>query len=365
MKIHSSDISEKSDVGGVRLHVNNAASLSRHFNELIAQVSALRPQARIEGVSVEQMYANPGGRELLLGILDDPQFGPVIHFGAGGTTAEIQQDRAVALPPLNDPIARAMVAQTRIAKLLGRFRNLPPVDMDALLRVLLRISAMACELPQIQTVDINPLVVDEHGAWALDARILVRAAPAGQRHYGHMAIHPYPSHLVRLYALPDGRLVTLRPIRPEDAGIEQDFVRGLSPASKYFRFMDTLRELSREELIRLTQLDYAKDIAFIATVIQDGEEIEIGVARYFTNPDAESGEFALVVADAWQHLGIGVRLMDCIIGAAKERGFHSLEGEVLADNVKMLRLMRRLGFIQQAIVDEPGVMKVFKPLGCK
>jgi len=362
MKILSPDISHKSDVGGVRLNINSAESVRQHYAELTAQVRALRPQAQIEGVSVEAMYGNPNGRELLAGIFNDPAFGPVLSFGAGGTTAEILQDRAVALPPLNGHLARAMVAQTRVAKLLGQFRHLPPADMESLVRVLLRLSAMACELPQIQAVDINPLAVDENGVWALDARILIRPPPPCQRPYDHMAIHPYPSHLVSRFHLADGSAVTLRPIRPEDAEIEQDFVRRLSPEAKYFRFMETLRELSRDMLVRFTQLDYARDLAFVATVEQDGQEMEIGVARYFTNPDGQSGEFALAVADDWQNVGIGSRLMACLIDAAREKGFHALEGEVLADNVKMLGLMDKLGFSQRKNADEPGVVVVEKIL---
>jgi len=231
-----------------------------------------------------------------------------------------------------------------------------------LVRVLLRVSEMVCELPQIKEMDINPLTVDETGAWALDVRIAVRYQSPCRSPYDHMAIHPYPSHLVSHSQLADGTDITLRPIRPEDAEIEQDFVRRLSPEAKYFRFMETLHELSRDMLIRFTQLDYSRELAFIATLKQGGQEIEVGVARYFTNPDGESGEIALVVADEWQNQGIGTRLMGCIIEAALEKNFHSLEGEVLADNVKMLRLMRKLGFSERKIPGEPGVVVVTKLL---
>jgi acetyltransferase len=289
-------------------------------------------------------------------------FGPVVSFGAGGTTVEILNDRAVALPPLNDHIARAMIAQTKIAKMLGQFRNLPPANVDAVARVLLRVSEMVCELPQIKEMDINPLTVDEDGVWALDARIVVHYQPPGRKPYDHMAIHPYPSHLTRHFQLPDGSDITIRPIRPEDAEMEQEFVRRLSPEAKYFRFMETLHELSREMLIRFTQLDYSRELAFIATLKQEGREIEVGVARYFTNPDGESGEIALVIADEWQNLGLGTRLMSCIIDAAQEKNFHSLQGEVLANNVKMLHLMNKLGFSQRKKDDEPSVVVVTKIL---
>ena len=362
MKILSPDITHKSDVCGVRLNIGSAQSVRHEFSQLLAQVRALRPDATLEGVSIEQMYGQPHGRELLVGVIDDPVFGPVISFGAGGTAVEILRDRAVALPPLNAHIVRTLIGQTKVAKMLGRFRNLPPADMEALVRVLLRVSEIVCELPQIKEMDINPLTVDETGAWALDVRIAVRYQSPCRSPYDHMAIHPYPSHLVSHSQLADGTDITLRPIRPEDAEIEQDFVRRLSPEAKYFRFMETLHELSRDMLIRFTQLDYSRELAFIATLKQGGQEIEVGVARYFTNPDGESGEIALVVADEWQNQGIGTRLMGCIIEAALEKNFHSLEGEVLADNVKMLRLMRKLGFSERKIPGEPGVVVVTKLL---
>ncbi|MDD5035984.1 MAG: bifunctional acetate--CoA ligase family protein/GNAT family N-acetyltransferase [Methylococcaceae bacterium] len=362
MKILSPDITHKSDVGGVRLNINSAQSVRHDYNDMITHVRAQRPEARIEGVSIEKMYGKPHGRELLVGVLDDPVFGPVVSFGAGGTTVEILRDRAVALPPLNDHIARSMIQQTKISKMLGQFRNLPPTNLDELVQVLLRVSEMVCELPQIKEMDINPLTVDEEGAWALDARIVVHYQQPGQSPYDHMAIHPYPSHLLSHWQMADGSDITIRPIRPEDAEMEQEFVRGMSPESKYFRFMETLQELSREMLIRFTQLDYSRELAFIATLKKDTQEIEVGVARYFTNPDGESGEIALAVADEWQNKGIGTRLMSCIIDAAKEKGFHSLQGEVLANNVKMLHLMSKLGFNQQKKLDEPGVVVVTKPL---
>ncbi|MFM8331587.1 MAG: bifunctional acetate--CoA ligase family protein/GNAT family N-acetyltransferase [Candidatus Methylumidiphilus sp.] len=361
MKICSPDITHKSEVGGVRLNIHNAQAVRQVYGELLAQVQALRPDAVLDGVSLETQHSPPHGREVLVGIVDDPLFGPVLSFGAGGTTVEILHDRAIALPPLNAHLARAMIAQTKTARLLGAFRHLPPACVDAVVEVLLCVSAIACELPEVQAMDINPLLVDEHGAYALDTRILVRPPPPGRR-FSHMAIHPYPSHLESACQLADGTLIILRPIRPEDAALEQDFVRRLSPEAKYFRFMETLSELSHELLVRFTQLDYARELAFVASVRLDGAETLIGVARYFGNPDGRSGEIALAVADAWQNKGIATRLMGCLIDAAREQGFHSLEGEVLANNAKMLRLMDKLGFGQHKKMDDPGVVGVEKRL---
>ncbi|MGZ8243921.1 bifunctional acetate--CoA ligase family protein/GNAT family N-acetyltransferase [Methylomagnum sp.] len=362
LKILSPDLVHKSDVDGVRLNIESAERVRHVYNELLATVRARRSGLAIDGVTVEKMYRNRHGRELLVGIIDDPVFGPVISFGAGGTAVEVLRDRAVALPPLNEHIAETLIGQTRTAKLLDAFRNLPPVNRDALLEVLLRLSEMACELPEIKELDINPLMADESGVSALDARIVVHEHSPGRRRYGHMAIHPYPLHLVSRVQLCDGTDITIRPIRPEDAEMEQAFVRQLSPEAKFFRFMNSLQELSQDLLIRLTQLDYDRELALIATVAGEGGETELGVARYFTNPDGQTAEFALVIADGWQRRGLGMRLMSCLIEAAREKGFRYLQGEVLASNVKMLALMKRLEFVSRVDVDDPGIVMVVKVL---
>ncbi|HEY9198438.1 MAG TPA: bifunctional acetate--CoA ligase family protein/GNAT family N-acetyltransferase [Gammaproteobacteria bacterium] len=362
MKIDSPDISHKSDVNGVRLHINGAEAMRRTYQELIASVEHQRPGIRINGVTIEAMYHKPHGRELLIGVLRDPAFGPVITFGAGGTAVEVLRDRAVALPPLNSFVARDLIRQTRVFSLLQAFRNLPAADLNALEQVLLRVSELVCELPEITEMDINPLIVDEHGALAVDARIAIGYHAPGPNRYAHMAIHPYPVHLITRIQLPDGTDLTIRPIRPEDAQIEQAFVRGLSAQTKYFRFMQSLQELSREELIRLTQIDYHRELALIATVHENGTEVEIGVTRYAMNPDGESCEFALVVADAWQQRGIGSRLMQALMEAARSRGFRTMEGEVLASNQPMLALVRDLGFNVRTSPDDPAVKRVSRAL---
>lgn len=362
LKVLSPDVVHKSDVDGVKLNVEGAETVRHAYNDLLAAVRARRPDIRIDGVTVEKMYRNRHGRELLVGILDDPIFGPTITFGAGGTTVEVLRDRAVALPPLNEHLAETMISQTRMARLLGPFRNLEPVDQAALVGALLRLSEMACELPEIKELDINPLMADEQGVSALDARIVVHAHSPGRRRYGHMAIHPYPLHLVSRLQLNDGTDLTFRPIRPEDAAIEQAFVRGLSPEARFFRFMNAIQDLSQDLLIRLTQLDYDRELALIATVEQDGQEVQLGVARYFTNPDGETAEFALAIADGWQARGLGTRLMTCLIDAARERGYAALQGEVLANNVKMLGLMKKLGFASRVSMEDPGLVVVVKAL---
>ncbi len=344
MKVNSPDITHKSDAGGVKLNLMNAAAVRAAYNEILEEVKANRPDARVDGIALQPMVRKPNGRELMVGVISDPIFGPVISFGAGGTTVEVLGDRAIALPPLNGFLARELISGTRIAKLLGSFRHMPPVQMEALESLLLRVSEMVCELPWLKEMDINPLIVDEHGLLAVDARVVVDYAPVSADRYAHMAIHPYPAHLVTHWQLPDGTDVTIRPMRPEDAAIEQEFVRHLSEEAKYFRFMHAVQELSEPMLVRFTQLDYDRELALIAVTEEQGREVEIGVCRYAIDPDGESCEFALVVSDQWQHKAIGHRLMGSLIDAARSKGLKAMEGEVMASNHEMLKLVATLGF---------------------
>jgi len=344
MKIDSPDITHKSDVGGVRLNVANAQAAEAAWREIMAEARRLRPEARIRGVAVEPMVRRAHGRELMVGVIRDPVFGPAIVFGMGGTAVEVHRDRAVALPPLNRYLVGDMIRGTRVARLLGEFRRMPPVQREALEDVLLRVSEMVCELPELVELDINPLIADETGAIAVDARAVLRRGPPRRDRYGHMAIHPYPTQLVTDWRPREGPRVTIRPIRPEDAEMEQAFVKGLSSESRYFRFMDTLRELTPLMLVRFTQIDYDREMAFVATVPEDGREAEVAVARYVANPDGESCEYAIVVADGWQGRGLGRRLMEQLIAVARARGLRRMVGHVLAENRGMLALAQKLGF---------------------
>ena len=345
MKIDSANISHKSDSGGVRLNLNNLQSVRAAYQEIIDEVKNNRPEAIINGIAVEPMIVKPNGRELMVGVTRDEVFGPVITFGEGGTKVEINRDRAVALPPLNSYLVTDMVRTTRVARFLGEFRNMPPVNMEALELVLLRVSEMVCELPWLREMDINPLIVDEKGAVAVDVRIVVENISPTADRYDHMAIHPYPAHLVQEWTMPDGTEVTIRPIRPEDAEMEKDFVKNLSPQTKYYRFMNTLRELNDTMVARLTQIDYDREMAFISTIDRDGEEVEVGVCRYAVNPDGESCEFAIVVADEWQYRGLARKLMGVLIETARDRGLKYMNGEFLSNNERMLKFVTGIGFV--------------------
>ncbi len=363
MKINSPDIPHKSDVAGVRLNISNATSVRTAYDELLKTARQHRPDATLNGVTLEPMYTRGTARELFVGMVRDPVFGPAISIGSGGTMIEVMDDAYVALPPLNRFIARQMIERTRASQLLGEFRGLPAVNRRAIENVLLGLSELVCELPHVRELDINPLLVDETGALVVDARILIDYPPAGARRYGHMAIHPYPSDLIRHKQLPDGSNVTIRPIRPEDAEIEQAFIRRLSPQSKYFRFMQALHELTPEMLVRFTQIDYDREMALIAVTREDGQDIEVGVARYVTNPDDTSCEFAIVIADDWHHKGLGMELMQQLMDVARARGLTLMEGEVMADNREMLSLAKWLGFNSQPGADDPRLVAVSKSLG--
>lgn len=363
MKINSPDITHKSDVGGVRLNIREPRSVRTAFREMMDSVRAQRPDAKIDGVTIEPMLERPHAREIMIGIATDPVFGPVISFGAGGTAAEIFADSNVALPPLNEYLSRDLINGTRAGRLLRHFRNLPEADQQKVIEVLQRVSEIACELREVQELDINPLLVDEDGVIAVDARIVVATPATSTAHYGHMAIHPYPAELVSEWQLRDGTDVVIRPIQPEDATIEQAFVQGLSPQTKYNRFMQNFDKLTPEMLARFTQIDYDREMAFVSVINDGSPNAEmIGVARYVSNPDRHSCDFGLTVGDAYQRQGIGRELMRRLIAVARDRGIEVMEGDVLASNVNMLALCKGMGFRIARNDEDPEVVQARRHL---
>lgn len=358
MKIDSPQIKHKTDSGGVRLNLNSLSAVRDSWLEIMDEIRTRYPAAEINGIAIEPMVQKPHGRELVVGMLRDKIFGPTIYLGPGGTGVEAHNsDRAVALPPLNSVLVADMLASTRTKARLGKFRNMPPVSMPAIESVLLRVSSMVCEMPWISELEINPLIVDENDAVAVDARIVVENMPITAGRYDHMAIHPYPSHLLAGFQAKDGTLVTIRPIKPEDVRMEQEFVKALSPESRYMRFMNTIREVSPAQLVRFTQIDYDREMAFVATVEQEGVEKEIGVVRYATSPDGESCEFAIVVADAWQGKGLARRLMGTLIDTARSSGLRYMRGDFLAENTRMLAFVASLGFVLSAHPEDHGLKR--------
>jgi acetyltransferase len=295
----------------------------------------------------------------MIGAVRDPVFGPAIAFGLGGTMVEVIRDRAVALPPLNPYLARDLIRRTRASLALQPLRGAPAAAQGAVEDILLRVSEIVCELPGVGAIDLNPVVVTAQGAVVVDARIGVLPSTPDALPYRHMAIHPYPSGLEQPFELPGGEIARLRPIRPEDARIEREFVNRLSEESRFLRFMFGLHELTPAMLSRFTQIDYDRELALILVrTLPDGEEQQIGVARYITLPDAETCEFAIVVGDEWQGKGIARRLFAQLIDAARERRLRIMMGVTLRENSRMIDLARSLGFETRADVDEPELVRM-------
>src|SRR5450830_56042 len=375
LKIDSPDISHKSDVQGVVLNIMSGSAARDAYSDMIERVTRLLPQARINGVTVQRMARNRRGREICVGLVTDAPFGPVITFGAGGTMIELIDDRAMELPPLNLFLARRMIDRSRVAETLGEWRGATAADRDALEQVLLRVSEMVCELPQLREMDINPIIVDESGAVAVDARIVIDSAPQAASgrlsNYHHLSILPYPARYEQVLPLRGGGEYTVRPIHPDDAQMLQDLMHHLSQESRYFRFVSSMAELPPQMLARFTLIDYDREMALVAVVKErtanaEGEISEteriVGVSRYITNPDQTSCEFSLVVADDFNGKGLGSRLMECIMDVAREKGLSEIDGLVLANNQPMLKLMRGLGFSVKAFPEDPEFKLVTHPL---
>ena len=371
LKIDSPDIGHKSDVQGVALNILNGTGARDTYNDMVERVKHVQPDARINGVTVQKMAGARHGREIYIGLVTDDPFGPVIVFGAGGTMIELLNDRAMELPPLNQFLARRLIERSRVAETLGKWRGANPVDMDALEQLLLRVSEMVCELPQLREMDINPIIIDEHGAMAVDARIVIDSAPQAvsgrSNDYHHLAILPYPARYEQVWPLRDGGQYTVRPIHPNDAQMLQAMVQELSPESRYLRFVSSMRELPPSLLARFTLIDYDREMALVAVVKErrtgaGGEIVEteriVGVSRYVTNLDQSSCEFSLVVNDDFKGKGLGSRLMESIMEVAREKGLAEIEGLVLAKNPTMLKLMKSLGFTVKPFAEDRDFMLV-------
>jgi acetyltransferase len=342
LKILSPDITHKSDVGGVALDLENADEVRAVAAAMLKRIASLRPDAAVTGFTIQQMVRRPGAHELIAGVAVDPLFGPVILFGHGGTAVEVIADRAVALPPLNTALARELVSRTRVAKLLAGYRERPRADLDAIYDVLGKLSQLLIDMPQVVELDINPLLADDKGVLALDAR--VRVLPPKESGRERLAIRPYPRELEERIEW-RGRSVRLRPIRPEDTEQHLAFLRRLSPEDIRMRVFHTRRYIAPSELARLTQIDYEREMAFIAVATDDtGASETLGVVRAVTDPENARAEFGIVVRSDLKGQGLGSLLFDKIIGYCRKRGTQQLIGDVLRENTGMLEMARRSGF---------------------
>ena len=341
LKIASPEIIHKSDEGGVSLDLRDAVELGQAVDRMLAQLRERRPDANLTGFTVQTMVKRPHAVELIVGTSVDPLFGPVLLFGQGGTAVEVLADRAIALPPLNRVLARELMSRTRVARLLAGYRDHAPANLDAVCDTLIALSQMLVDLPELAELDINPLYADADGVLALDARIRLSASrPGGAPHF---AITPYPQALEESVTW-RGETLLLRPIRPEDGAQHRAFVEQLSEQDLRLRFFSVRRELPRSEMARLTQIDYAREMAFIAVRQLPGGSAEtLGVARAVCDPDNIEAEFAVIVRSDLKGLGLGHLLMDKLIRYLRGHGTQRMQGYVLSENRAMRDLADGLG----------------------
>jgi acetyltransferase len=354
LKILSPDITHKSDVGGVRLDLD-ASAVEAAAGAMHRDVASRAPAAAIVGFTVASMIDRPHARELLLGVSHDATFGPVILFGQGGTATEVIAERAIGLPPLNSVLARELIERTRTARLLSGYRDRPPVRLGAVEETLIRLSRLAMEFPEIAELDINPLLADEDGVVALDARIVLGVPGAAVQ----SAIAPYPAPLIRHLDVDRIGKLTLRPIRPEDEPLLVDMLKSSEAEDVRLRFLSPMRKFPHALAARLAQIDYDREMAFVALreAADEGVPKLLGVARLIADPQNENAEFAVMVRSDLKGHGLGYILMNAIVAHARRRGIKAIVGEVLSENETMLRMARELGFDRRETV-APGIVEV-------
>jgi acetyltransferase len=357
VKILSADIVHKSDVGGVALDLAGVEAVRAAAAAILERAARRRPDARIAGVTVQPMIRRPKARELIIGLADDPTFGPVVVFGRGGTAVEVIDDKALALPPLDLKLARLLIARTRVARVLGAWRDVPAADEAAIRLALVKVSQLAADLAEVRELDINPLLADEAGIIAVDARVRVAAVPAGPpAARSRFAVRPYPKEWERTLTLKDGRSLPARPIRPDDEALFQEFARHVSAEDLRLRFFAPVREFSHAFLARFLHLDYARAIAFVALDPAGGQML--GSVRLHADPNHETAEFAILVRTDVQGQGLGWALMKLMLEWAAADGIAVVEGEVLRENEPMLAMSRALGFTLAPDPETPTLMRV-------
>jgi acetyltransferase len=358
IKVLSRDITHKSDVDGVRLNLRDTDSVRKAALEVIANAKHARPTARIDGVIVQPMLIRPKARELIAGIADDPTFGPVVVFGRGGTAVEVINDKALALPPLDLKLAEELIARTRVSRILKSYRNVPAVKPGEVALTLVKLAQLVADVPEIRELDINPLLADETGVIALDARIAVAPIEAkfGGQHHTRFAVRPYPKQWEREIKLADGQVARVRPVRPEDEPLFARFFPRVTAEDLRLRFFAPVKDFSHVFIARLTQIDYARSMAFIAVDPTTGELM--GVVRLHADANYETGEYAILLRSDLKGRGLGWGLMQLMIQYARQEHLQRIYGEVLHDNTVMLRMCRELGFDVRNDPEDPNMSLV-------
>ena len=356
LKILSPDIAHKTDVGGVALNLRNAEEVTQQARTMVERVKTARPEARLDGFLVQSMVRRSGAVELLVGLVEDPVFGPLVAFGQGGTAVELVHDSSLELPPLNALLARRLMARTRVWQLLQGYRGKPPASIDSVVEVLVRLGQLAADHPQIRELDINPLLADSAGVVALDAR--VRIAPAQSTAAARLAIAPYPQDLETVERLRDGTAIRLRPVRPEDEPLLHDLAAHMNHEDLRLRFFSPVRGLSHAVAARLSQLDYDRELALLA----EHGGMTLGATHFFADPDKLRAEYAIAVRTDWKGRGVGYLLMTHLIEIARRWGIGELVGEVMHENEAMLQMCRELDFAVAPDPNDAALMQVSKKL---
>ncbi|MFT5323161.1 MAG: acetyltransferase [Planctomycetaceae bacterium] len=349
LKVFSQQITHKTDVGGVVLNLSGEVDLRSAFENIVATAREKRPDASIEGVTVQRMVSTAAGHELILGAKRDPLFGPVLMVGFGGTAAELFRDRALELPPLNERLARRMLESLRSWPLLQGYRGRPAVDVDRLVEVLIRFSYLVADYPEILELDVNPLLVTPEDVVALDARIILdhETLLHPKRPFSHLAIRPYPEEFVRSARLKDGTPVKLRPIKPEDKPMWHALLASCSEESIRFRFFHLIKETTHEMATRYCFIDYDREMAIVAEVEgveTDGHRELVGVGRLVADVDHTNAEYAVLVSDNWQSNGVGNLLTDHCLDICKTWGINRVVAETDPANRRMIHMFEKRGF---------------------
>jgi acetyltransferase len=343
MKILSPDILHKTEIGGVKLNIRSKEEAKLAFEEIIRN-GKNKHKAKIKGVFIEKMDSRR--YELLIGCKKDPIFGPAIVFGMGGVAVEVFKDTNVGLPPLNMALAMRMIEETKVYHLLKGYRNMPGVDIKAIQFLLYKFAYLVMDFPEIKEIDINPFAVEENGGVVLDAKVVLDKSIAGKdvKPYSHLVISPYPKEYVKKAKLKDGKEITLRPIRPEDEPMEAEMFTHFSEETQRFRFFTRIKDVTHEMLVRYTQIDYDREMAIIAEITEKDKKKMMGVVRLIADPDNDTAEFAIVVADPWQKKGLGSILADYIMEIAKKREIGKVYAYFLSDNFIMKTMFEKRGF---------------------
>ena len=346
LKIHSPQITHKTDVGGVKLNLSSEQAVRKAFDQMMAEAGEKRPDADLVGVTVQKMVSYPNSFELILGTKRDPIFGSVILVGMGGTAAEVFQDRALALPPLNESLTRRMLRSLKSWPLLKGYRGKPGANLDKLIEIIMRFSYLVADYPQIKELDVNPLLVTPEDVIALDARVVVdRDAVAHTvRPFAHLAIRPYPEEFVTTRKLKDGTEVILRPIKPEDEPMWHELLGSCSTQSLWFRFSYLFKETTHEMAARYCFVDYDREIGIVAEVEEDGGRRLIGVGRLVADVNHHAAEYAVIVVDRWHGHGLGGLLTGYCEEVAKRWGVKKIVAETSKDNARMIATFRNRGF---------------------